>query len=80
MMIAKTNNLCKNEWDLTYSELQILRYIKKGFSSYEISKLRNGSKRTVEKHRSNIIKKLGISSSQNTLIIWILNHPEVLDT
>lgn len=80
MMITKTNNLGENEWDLTTSELQILRYIKKGLSSSEIAKLRNSSKRTVEKHRSNIIKKLGIVSSQNTLIVWMLKHPEMLDT
>ncbi|MGB1308937.1 MAG: LuxR C-terminal-related transcriptional regulator [Oceanihabitans sp.] len=38
------------------------------------------SKRTVEKHRSNIIKKLQLdTTNQNALIIWIKQHPEIFD-
>lgn len=80
MTSSETNSLHKNQWDLTAVELEILRYINNGLSSAQIALLRHRSKRTIEKHRSNIIKKLGLSSSQNTLIIWILKHPEILDT
>lgn len=60
---------------LSDSEIEILKRIRKGQTSIEISRARNCSVRTVEKHRSNIIKKLGIATSQNALIIWLLNNP-----
>ena len=61
------------------TELEILKLIKKGLTSLEISKIRNCSARTVEKHRSNIIKKLGIATSQHALIVWIMEHPTFFD-
>lgn len=65
---------------LSESELEILNNIKKGLSSTEIATIRNCSPRTVEKHRSNIIKKLGLGSSSNTLIIWTLKNSKWFDT
>ncbi|WP_148869871.1 helix-turn-helix transcriptional regulator [Tenacibaculum adriaticum] len=65
---------------LTLSEIEILFYIKEGLTSTQIAKLRNCSVRTVEKHRSNIILKLKIPSSQNALLIWILKHPNLFNT
>lgn len=61
-------------------ELEILQAIKKGRTSAEIAKERKCSSRTVEKHRSNIIKKLGIASSQNALLVWIMDNLELLNT
>ncbi|WP_413818264.1 helix-turn-helix transcriptional regulator [Tenacibaculum sp. IB213877] len=65
---------------LTLSEIEILFYIKEGFTSAQIAKLRNCSVRTIEKHRSNIISKLKIPSSQNALLVWILKHPDLFNT
>lgn len=61
-------------------ELEILQAIKKGMTSAEIAKERKCSSRTVEKHRSNIIKKLGIASSQNALLVWIMENLELFNT
>lgn len=62
------NNAIKN---LTSTELKILRYLAKDWSSSQIAEHLFISKRTVEKHRSNIIHKLDIKSSQNGLLLWV---------
>lgn len=65
---------------LTVSELKILRYLAKNFSSSQIAEELFISKRTVEKHRSNIIKKLEIPPTQNGLLLWVQKHPELFST
>ena len=70
----------KNHLDLTATEIKILKYLAKNLSSSEIAESLFISKRTVEKHRSNIIKKLDIKSSQNGLLLWIQKNPEILNT
>lgn len=62
--------------NLTIAESKILRYLAKNFSSSQIAEELFISKRTVEKHRSNIIKKLEIPSTQNGLLLWVQKHPE----
>lgn len=62
--------------DLTVSESKILRYLAKNFSSSQIAEELYISRRTVEKHRSNIIKKLEIPPTQNGLLLWVQKHPE----
>jgi len=79
------NKLDSSDFDITFPplskiEIEILRQIKKGLTSSEIAVLRDCSPRTVEKHRSNIIKKLDIPSTQNALLVWIMKNPNFLDT
>ena len=73
--------LITNPHDLNITEIEreILLYIKKGFTSSQIAKIRKCSTRTVEKHRSNLISKLKLDSSQNALIIWIFQNSELFD-
>ncbi|GAA3786632.1 response regulator transcription factor [Corallibacter vietnamensis] len=67
-------------FELTVSEIKILKYLNENLSSNQIAEELFISKRTVEKHRSNIIKKLNLdSSNQNALIIWLKNHPEIFN-
>lgn len=76
----KENNNSKLP-QLTSTEIKILRYLSQNLSSSAIADELFISKRTVEKHRSNIIKKIGLdSSSQNTLILWLQDNPEILKT
>lgn len=66
---------------LTVTELKILKYLDKNLNSTQIAEALFISKRTVEKHRSNIIKKLKIdSSNQNALFIWLKQHPNLFNT
>ena len=52
---------------LTPREIEISNMIKEGFTSKEISSLLNVSCQTIEKHRKNIRKKLGISHKKTNL-------------
>ncbi|MHA7943352.1 response regulator [Formosa sp. 3Alg 14/1] len=66
---------------LTPTELKILKYLNKNLSSPQIAEELFISKRTVEKHRSNIIKKLDIdTTSQNALFLWLKNNPNIFNT
>ncbi|QTE22998.1 response regulator transcription factor [Polaribacter cellanae] len=70
-----------NTQNLTTTELKILSYIDKNLNSAQIAEELFISKRTVEKHRSNIIKKLQLNSNkQNALFIWLKKHPELFNT
>ena len=75
--LSASNDFTNN---LSATELKILKYLAKDSSSSFIAESLFISKRTVEKHRSNIIKKLGIKSSQNALLLWVKNHPELFNT
>lgn len=77
---TKTDNSIKLFQLLTDAELEILHAIKKGMTSSEIAKERYCSARTIEKHRSNIIRKLDITSTQNALLVWIMQNLELFNT
>jgi len=66
--------------DLTATELKILKHLAKNLSSSEIAETLFISKRTVEKHRSNIIHKLGLKSSSNSLILWTQKNSDIFNT
>lgn len=55
---------------MTKTELKILKLIAKNKTAKEISQELFSSPRTVEKHKSNIIRKLNIQNTKNTLLIW----------
>ncbi len=63
---------------LTPTELKVLRLLKDNLTSAEVAETLFISKRTVEKHRSNIISKLGLDGSHNALFIWIREHLDLL--
>ena len=55
---------------LTPAEKEVLKLIAKNHTGVEIGDLLFISTRTVEKHKSHIIKKLNLSPKQNSLLIW----------
>jgi len=57
--------------DLTPSEIQIANLIKQGKSSKEVSEILGLSTRTVETHRRNMRKKLGIRSNGTNLRTYL---------
>lgn len=61
---------------LSPSERTIVKLIGQGNSSKEISELLFISIRTVEKHRSNIIDKLGLVKEKDILSIWAKENIE----
>lgn len=62
---------------LSDTELEILKLIKQGLTSSEIASVRNCATRTVEKHRSNIIRKLKLPTAQNALLLYLLENPDL---
>ena len=65
---------------LSPSERTIIRLIAKNKSSKEIAEILTISLRTVEKHRSNIIFKLNLSSSSDSIKVWVAENKEFLDS
>lgn len=63
---------------LTPSERTIIRLIAQGKNSTEICETLKVSKRTVEKHRANIIAKLELEPSLDTLTQWTNNYKEII--
>lgn len=63
---------------LSPSERTIIRLIAQDKSSKEIGKMLSISNRTVEKHRANIISKLGLDSHMDALTLWAKEHKALL--
>lgn len=63
---------------LTPGEIKILRYIAREYSTKEIAEKLFIAEKTVEKHRSNIIRKLDLPPRKNALLMWAINHPEFI--
>ena len=55
---------------LTPTEMEVLKHIAQNKTGVVIAELFSISSRTVEKHKSNIIKKLTLPHKQNSLLIW----------
>ena len=64
---------------LTPAEKRVLKLIGQNKSAKEIADVFGISDRTIEKHKSNIIKKLGLDSHRNNLLIWAKENSELLD-
>ncbi|MDP3732589.1 MAG: PAS domain S-box protein, partial [Candidatus Omnitrophota bacterium] len=56
---------------LTPREIEICNMIKSGLSSKDLAELLNVSQQTIEKHRKNIRKKLGLSSKKANLTSYL---------
>ncbi|MGK0386417.1 MAG: two-component system nitrate/nitrite response regulator NarL [Patiriisocius sp.] len=66
--------------DLTQTEITILALIGIYKTSTKISEKLITSVRTVEKHRSNIIKKLQLQHKPYTLNCWAIKHQDVIQS
>jgi DNA-binding NarL/FixJ family response regulator len=63
---------------LSPSERTIVRLIAQGKTSKDIGELLSISHRTVEKHRANVILKLGLPKTQDALVAWTLENKELI--
>lgn len=59
---------------LTSSEVKILKLISMSYTTPQIANELFISQKTVEKHRSNISKKLKLSGKTNSLLLWAKEH------
>ena len=51
-----------NAFDLTNKELQVLKLILSGYTNKEISEQLQNSKRTIETHRFNLMRKMEVKN------------------
>lgn len=63
--------------DLTPSEKHIIKLIAQNKTANEIADLLEVSKRTVEKHKSHIIKKLKLESTYNSLLLFAKENKDL---
>ncbi len=63
---------------LTKTEFNILRLIANDKTSPQIAEILFISKKTVENHRANIIKKLALKPEKNSLLKWVLGNQHEL--
>lgn len=68
----------KNVKILSTRELEIIRFIKKGFSSKEIAKELFISAKTVEVHRYNILKKLNLRNTAALVNFITTNNIDII--
>jgi len=59
--------------NLTASELEIANMIREGMTTAEIARIRRLSRRTVETHRENIRRKLGLNNTNQNLRSYLLS-------
>ena len=77
-MIDNSTDELKQFNQLTASEVSILKRIAQNQSSKDIASDIGVSIRTIDKHRANIINKLGLSKSTNTLTSWALMNKNLI--
>ncbi|MEL6810590.1 MAG: LuxR C-terminal-related transcriptional regulator [Bacteroidota bacterium] len=65
---------------LSLSERKVLKMISVYECSEKIAMNMNLSKRTIEKHRSNIITKLNLDKKTNSLLQWVLKNKPYVDS
>jgi two-component system invasion response regulator UvrY len=70
-------NVEKGINDLSQRELEVVTFIKKGFSSKEIAEALFLSVKTVEVHRYNILKKLDLRNAASLINFMNRNYPDI---
>lgn len=74
IMNHKINHSDKDHNDITQREKDILYYICKGFSNVEIAQKLGISKRTVDKHRENLLQKTQSKNTANLVTYAVRHH------
>lgn len=64
---------------LTETELKTLKLVGQKYSSKEIAELLFISPKSVENYRSRICKKLALDARNNSLLIWVLEHKNIIE-
>jgi AraC family transcriptional regulator, chitin signaling transcriptional activator len=65
-------NLAKKHLKLSQQELHLCAMIRSGMMSYEIADQLGISERTVENHRTNIRRKLGLTNAEQELANFLM--------
>ncbi len=72
-------DISENLETLTETELKTLKLVGQKYSSKEIAELLFVSPKSVENYRSRICKKLALDARNNSLLIWVLEHRNIIE-
>lgn len=72
-------SITENLSTLTETELKTLKLVGQKYSSKEIADLLFVSPKSVENYRSRICKKLALDARNNSLLIWVLEHKNIIE-
>ena len=67
------NNISSDYKNLTHTEIQVASMVREGMTSKNIAKLLGIAAGTVDTHRNNIRKKLGLKKGKNNLHSYLLS-------
>lgn len=59
----------QNPWNLTPTEMDVLRYVAKGLSNAEVGRVMELERRTVRTHLGHIYRKLGVNSHVDAVVM-----------
>ncbi|MBM4781717.1 MAG: response regulator transcription factor [Archangiaceae bacterium] len=59
----------QNPWNLSTTEMDVLRYVAKGLSNAEVGRVMELERRTVRTHLGHIYKKLGVNSHVDAVVM-----------
>jgi DNA-binding NarL/FixJ family response regulator len=57
-----------NAWELTPTELDVLRFVAKGLSNVEVGRVMNLERRTVRTHLTHVYRKMGVNSHVEAVV------------
>ena len=77
--LREYQSIIKKLETLTAAELKTLQLVGKKHSSKAIADLLFVSKKSVENYRSRICKKLELDARNNSLLIWVLEHKNIIE-
>lgn len=77
--LREYQSIMKKLETLTAAELKTLQLVGEKYSSKAIAELLFVSKKSVENYRSRICKKLELDARNNSLLIWVLEHKNIIE-
>lgn len=77
--LREYQSIIKKLETLTAVELKTLQLVGKKYSSKAIADLLFVSNKSVENYRSRICKKLELNARNNSLLIWVLEHKNIIE-
>ncbi len=77
--LREYQSIIKKLETLTAAELKTLQLVGKKHSSKAIADLLFVSNKSVENYRSRICKKLELNARNNSLLIWVLEHKNIIE-
>ena len=70
-LIGRSSRVRKRQSFLTAREVEVLEWVARGKSAWEIGEILNVTKRTVDEHAHSAVRKIGVANRTNAVAIAI---------